>query len=157
VSDTHHLSQATFDRLKAEHEELTTHGRTDIARKIQAARELGDLSENGDYHAAKDEQGHMEGRIRHLEWILENCEIVEDAREGVVSIGSLVTILYEGDDEDDAEVYLIGHIEEAGAHAVISPTSPLGTALMGHAVGDQVEFEAPSGTLAVLILAAEVA
>jgi transcription elongation factor GreA len=157
MAQTHHLSRGAHERLQQELSDLTTRGRIEVAEKIERARELGDLSENGDYHAAKDEQGHMEGRIRHLEWILENCEIVEDAREGVVSIGSLVTILYEGDDEDDAEVYLIGHIEEAGAHAVISPTSPLGTALMGHSVGDQVEFEAPSGPLSVLILAAEVA
>ena len=77
VADIHHLSQDAYDRLQAEHEDLTTHGRIDIARKIQAARELGDLSENGDYHAAKEEQGKMEGRIRHLAAVLENAEIVE--------------------------------------------------------------------------------
>ncbi len=66
MPDVHHLSQATYDRLRAELEELTTTGRIDIARKIETARELGDLSENGDYHAAKEEQGKMEARIRHL-------------------------------------------------------------------------------------------
>ena len=66
-----------YDRLKAEHDDLTTRGRIDIARKIEAARELGDLSENGDYHAAKEEQGKMEGRIIHLASLLENAEIVE--------------------------------------------------------------------------------
>ena len=80
MPETHHLSQAAYDRLAAEHEDLTTRGRIEIARKIEAARELGDLSENGDYHAAKDEQGQMEGRIRHLAAMLDDAEIVEVRR-----------------------------------------------------------------------------
>ena len=71
------LSQAAYDRLKTEYDDLTTRGRLDIARKIESARELGDLSENGDYHAAKEEQGKMEGRIIHLNRMLENAEIVK--------------------------------------------------------------------------------
>ena len=77
MPDTHELTQAAYDRLKAEYDDLTTRGRVDIARKIETARELGDLSENGDYHAAKEEQGKMEGRIMHLGAILENHVIVE--------------------------------------------------------------------------------
>ena len=73
------LSRAAYERLQAELDDLTTRGRIEIARKIETARELGDLSENGDYHAAKEEQGKMEGRIRHLEALLERAEIVEDA------------------------------------------------------------------------------
>jgi transcription elongation factor GreA len=144
MRDVHHLTQATYDRLKAEHEELTTHGRTDIARKIQSARELGDLSENGDYHAAKEEQGKMEARIRHLTGLLNAAEIVEAAKSDVVVAGSVVTITYEGD--DDQERYLIGSIEERHDDLeVISPASPLGKALLGAVVGDVVTFEAPSG------------
>jgi transcription elongation factor GreA len=144
MREVHHLTQATFDRLKAEHEELTTHGRTDIARKIQSARELGDLSENGDYHAAKEEQGKMEARIRHLNGLLESAEIVESAESDVVTTGSVVTISYEGD--DDEERYLIGSIEERHEDLeVISPSSPLGKALLGADVGDIVTFQAPSG------------
>jgi transcription elongation factor GreA len=154
VPDTHHLSQDAYDRLKAEHEELTTHGRTDIARKIQAARELGDLSENGDYHAAKEEQGKMEGRIRHLEALLENAEIVESLGTEQVRVGSIVQIVYEGDDEP--ERYLIGSIEERRDDLeVISPKSTLGEALIDHVPGDQVSFEAPGGLLTVEILAIE--
>ena len=146
--ETHHLSQATFDRLTAELEELTTHGRTDIARKIQSARELGDLSENGDYHAAKEEQGKMEARIRHLAALLESAEIVESTDSDVVSAGSIVSICYEGD--DTPETFLIGSIEErSGDIDVISPGSPLGQSLLGRTVGDMVEFEAPGGTLKV--------
>src|SRR6476469_4058024 len=114
MSDVHQLSRSAYERLQAEYEDLTTRGRIEIAQAIERARELGDLSENGDYHAAKDQQGHMEARIRTLEAILENAQIVEDAVEGVVSAGSIVTIRYDGDDDGMAETYLIGHIEEKG-------------------------------------------
>ena len=151
VPQTYHLSQAAYDRLAAEHENLVTHGRTDIARKIQAARELGDLKENGDYHAAKEEQGKMEARINHLAALLLDAEIVEVDGSGTVQAGSVVTILHDGDDEP--ERYLIGSIEERHDDLeVMSPGSPLGAALMGHAVGDLVDFEAPGGTLKVEIV-----
>src|ERR1700712_3633308 len=97
MSDVHELSRAAFERLQAEHEDLTTRGRIEIANAIKRARELGDLSENGDYQAAKEQQGHMEGRIRQLESILKNSTIVESVHEGVVEPGSSVTIVYEGD------------------------------------------------------------
>src|SRR5690242_18130458 len=130
MAETVQLSQAAYDRLKTELDDLTTRGRIDIARKIETARELGDLSENGDYHAAKEEQGKMEGRIRHLEALIENAEIVEGGPTGEVQAGSVVTIRYEGD--DDTERYLIGSIEEKGTDVeVMSPGSPLGQALMG--------------------------
>jgi transcription elongation factor GreA len=151
VPEIHHLSQSAHDRLAAELEELTTHGRTDIARKIQAARELGDLSENGDYHAAKEEQGKMEARIRHLEALLDHAEIVESGGTDRVGTGSVVSISYEGD--DDTETYLLGSIEEKRPGVdVISPGSPLGQSLMGAAIGDVVEFEAPNGTLKVEVV-----
>jgi transcription elongation factor GreA len=144
VPDTHHLSQAAYDRLKAELEELTTVGRIDIARKIQSARELGDLSENGDYHAAKEEQGKMEGRIRHIAALVENAEIVASTGSDKVQHGCIVSIAYEGDDEP--ERFLIGSIEERhGDVDVISPGSPLGQALLGATVGDVVDFLAPGG------------
>ncbi|MEY4606646.1 MAG: GreA/GreB family elongation factor [Ilumatobacteraceae bacterium] len=154
----HHLSRAAFERLTAEHYDLTTRGRIQVAEKIETARLLGDLSENGDYHAAKDEQGHMEGRIRHLEHLLdpENHEIVEANADGSIGPGSVVTILYEGDDEDMAERYLIGHPEEqTESMQVMSPNSPLGTALLGKAEGDIVEYSAPTGTLRVRIIEVE--
>ena len=152
VPDVHHLSQGTFDRLSAELEELTSHGRTDIARKIQAARELGDLSENGDYHAAKEEQGKMEGRIAHLAGLLLDVEIVEhEGDHDVVTHGTVVSIRFEGD--DGTETYLIGSIEERHEeHEVVSPTSPLGASLMGASPGDTVSFAAPAGELKVEIV-----
>ena len=155
MAQTHQLSRTAFDRLQAEHDDLSTRGRIEIAQAIERAREMGDLSENGDYHAAKDHQGHMEARIRTLEAILENSQIVDDAVEGVVSAGSIVTIRYDGDDDDMAETYLVGHIEEKGDHDVISPTSPLGAALIGRRAGDEVEYDAPGGVLKVVVVKAE--
>jgi len=151
MADTHHLSQAAYDRLQEEHQELSTRGRVEIARKIEAARELGDLSENGDYHAAKEEQGKMEARIRHLDALLKDAEIVSGGDSEVVVTGSIVEIRYEGDDE--TERYLIGSIEERHDDLeVISPGSPLGKALLGHRVGDIVDFEAPARTLKVEVV-----
>ena len=144
MAQTQHLSQAAFDRLQAEHDDLTTRGRVEIARKIEAARELGDLSENGDYHAAKEEQGKMEGRIRQLVYMLENAEILPEASGETVAHGSVVGIRYEGD--DDVERYLVGSIEERHDDLdIISPSSPLGEALIGSAPGDAVTFTAPTG------------
>ena len=155
MPDTHELTQAAYDRLKAEHDDLTTRGRVDIARKIETARELGDLSENGDYHAAKEEQGKMEGRIMHLGAILENHVIVEAGGTSEVRVGSVVTIRYDGD--TDTERYLIGSIEERSEdHEVMSPGSPLGSALLGSKVGDAVSYETPTGaTLSVEIVGIE--
>jgi transcription elongation factor GreA len=146
MPQTHHLSRGAFERLTAELEELTTRGRVDIARKIEAARELGDLSENGDYHAAKEEQGKMEARIRHISAMLDNAEIVDATGADSVTPGSVVTIRYDGD--DDVETYLIGSIEERhGDLEVISPGSPLGEALIGAKVGDSVTYTTPTGAV----------
>jgi transcription elongation factor GreA len=152
----HQLSRAAHERLQAEYEDLTTRGRIEIAQTIERARELGDLSENGDYHAAKDHQGMMEGRIRQLKSILDKATIVDEVPEGVVGAGTIVTIVYDGDDEDMAERYLIGHIEERTAGLdVMSPGSPMGAALIGSRVGDVVSYEAPGGNLQVKVLAVE--
>ncbi|MEE2769357.1 MAG: transcription elongation factor GreA [Actinomycetota bacterium] len=150
------LSQDAHDRLEAELLDLTTRGRIDIARKIETARELGDLSENGDYHAAKEEQGKMEGRIIHLQRVLADAVIVGEAGTLVDKVvpGTIVSVLYEG--EDDPERMLVGSIEEQRNDvAVVSPRSPLGVALLGASVDDQVTFEAPGGNLLVRVVAIE--
>ena len=145
---TTQLSQTTYDRLKAEFNDLTTRGRIDVANKIETAREEGDLKENAGYHAAKDEQGHMEGRIRQLEHLLENAEIVD----GI----SIYTVLYDGDSEDMAERYVIGNMEEDVDGAdVISATSPLGQALDGAAAGATLTYDAPNGALTVSVISVE--
>jgi transcription elongation factor GreA len=148
------LTRDTYARLQAELEDLKTRGRVQIAKAIEAARALGDLSENGDYHAAKDSQGKMEARIRQLEAMLENASIVDSeaaGAAGTVTTGVVVSLRYVGD--DDVEDYLLGSIEERReGHSVISPNSPLGQALMGHKPGDKVDYEAPSGILEVEIV-----
>ena len=138
------LTQAAYDRLHAEYVELTTVKKIDIAKKIEAARELGDLSENGDYHAAKEEQGKMAGRIGHLHAILESHRIIEAGATDEVRAGSVVTIRYEGD--DDTEQYLLGSIEERSDDLdVVTPESALGVAMLGSAAGDKVSYETPTG------------
>jgi len=138
------LSQAAYDRIKAEHDDLVTRGKIDIARKIETARELGDLSENGDYHAAKEEQGKMAGRINHLANLLENAVIVDSEGTDEVQPGVIVGIRYEGD--TDVERYLLGSIEErVEGIEVMSPGSALGTALVGAKIGDKVKYETPTG------------
>jgi transcription elongation factor GreA len=154
MAEVQRLSQSAYDRLRAEHTDLTTRGRIDIARKIETARELGDLSENGDYHAAKEEQGKMEGRIAHLARLLLDAQIVEAVGNDVVDSGCVVGICYEGDDE--VEKYLLGSIEERHTGlAVISPGSPLGEALIGAKVGDVVHYQSPAGDMSVRVASIE--
>jgi transcription elongation factor GreA len=145
---TQKFSRAAYDRLQAEFHDLTTRGRIEVADKIERAREEGDLKENAGYHAAKDEQGHMEGRIRQLEHMLENSEIIDDQ--------FAYTIVYEGDPDHMAERYVIGNMEEQIEGAdVISPASPLGAALQTASEGDTVSYEAPTGPLTVKVLKVE--
>ena len=148
------LSRDAFERLSAELDDLTTRGRIDIANAIEAARALGDLKENGDYHAAKDAQGKMESRIRQLEALLKTAIVVEGdvSDTGSITPGTVVTLRYEGDDEDDTSTFRVGSIEEKGEFDVVSPSSPLGQALLGHSAGDTVEYAAPGGTLRVEIV-----
>ncbi len=144
------LSRDAFDRLQAEFDDLTTRGRIEIAQKIEAARELGDLSENGDYHAAKEEQGKMEGRIAQLTSIIDDAEIIEVTSADVVAEGCVVGLRYEGDDE--LELFLIGSIEEQrDGVTVMSPGSPMGKALLGAKEGQTVSYEAPGGVISVTI------
>jgi len=154
MADIHRLTKDTYDRLHAELDDLRTRGRIEIARAIESARALGDLSENGDYHVAKDAQGKMEARVRQLEAMLGGAEVVDSSAgsDGEVTTGVVVSLRYVGD--DDVERYLIGSIEERRQGvSVVSPNSPLGQALMGHREGDRVAYQAPSGALEVEIVA----
>jgi transcription elongation factor GreA len=148
------LTAETQHRLQAELEDLMTRGRVEIAQAIETARALGDLSENGDYHAAKDSQGKMESRIRQLSALLKNVELVETGGgDGTVAAGSTVTLRYEGDDEDDVQRFFVGSIEEHhDGMSVVSPSAPLGLALLGHKAGETVEYKAPAGPLRVVIV-----
>jgi transcription elongation factor GreA len=138
------LTQEAFDRLKAELDHLAGVGRTEIAQKIEAARQEGDLKENGGYHAAKEEQGKQEARIRQLTQLLEDAKVGEaPADDGTVNPGMVVTVELGGDEMR----FLLGSREVSDDSLdVYSEKSPLGAAILGHAVGDQVSYTAPNGS-----------
>ena len=153
MADQQVLSRQAYERLRAELEELTGEGRIDIARKIEAARALGDLSENGDYHAAKDQQGKMEARIRTLEATLKDAIVTDDVvvADGTVGIGCVVEIRFIGD--DDTEKYLVGSIEERHEeYEVVSPGSPLGASLMGKKAGDKTSYDVKGNQIEVEVV-----
>jgi transcription elongation factor GreA len=150
-----YLTQEAFDRLKAELDQLSGPGRTEIAKRIEAAREEGDLKENGGYHAAKDEQGKMEARIRQLTQLLENAVVGETpADNGVVAPGMVVTVDMFGDDVE----FLLGsrEISDGSDLEVYSEKSPLGAAINGKKIGEKASYEAPNGkTIEVTVKAAK--
>ncbi len=139
------LTQESYDRLKAELEELSGPARADIAKKIEAAREEGDLKENGGYHAAKDEQGKIEARIRQLTQLLRNATVGEAPEShGVVEVGTVVTATIAGEES----TFLLGSREIAGDDSdidVYPESSPLGQAILGLKIGDSTKYTAPNG------------
>ncbi len=156
MADAHEISQAAHDRLVAELENLRTHGRIELADRIERAREHGDLKENAEYHAAKEDKSKMEARIATIANTLEKAVIVEADDSPGVSVGSVVHIRYEGDDEDEIESYLVGSIEERHDDLhVVSPTSPLGSALLGQEAGSKVTYDAPNGAITVEVVDVE--
>ena len=152
------LTQDAYDRLKAELEEMTGPRRTEIAGRIAAARDEGDLKENGGYHAAREEQGKQEGRIRQLTDLLRKARVGEPpTTASTAALGTVITIAFDGD-EDDTEKFLLGSREIAGTTelSVYSPESALGAAIMGAAPGETVTYQAPNGRdISVKVLAVE--
>jgi transcription elongation factor GreA len=146
------LTQADYDRLQLELEDLSGPGREEIVAKIETARAEGDLKENGGYHAAKDEQGKLESRIRQLTHLLRTAQVGEAPDSGgKAAAGMIVTIRFAGDDE--SERFLLGSREaSASGMTVYSPQSPLGGAVVGHGAGETVSYKTPNGaTLKVSI------
>jgi transcription elongation factor GreA len=151
------LTQEAYNKLKEELDYLTGPARTEISAKIAAAREEGDLRENGGYHAAKEEQGKQELRVRQLTQLLETAKVGEPpAADGAVAPGMVVTIAFDGD-EDDTLTFLLASREYASSDIeTYSPQSPLGTGVIGHKVGEDAQYELPNGKKAsVKILKAE--
>ena len=142
------LTQDAYDRLKSELDYLSGPGRIEIAKKIEAARDEGDLKENGGYHAAKEEQGKQEGRIHQLQHILDNSRVGDPPRtDGVVGPGMTVTIRFQGD--EDEVTFLLASREESGSPIdVYSPRSPLGNAIAGKKVGETATYNLPNGRAA---------
>ncbi|MFF1574074.1 transcription elongation factor GreA [Leifsonia sp. NPDC058292] len=149
------LTQDAYDRLQAELEELSGNGRREIAKRIESAREEGDLKENGGYHAAKDEQGKMEARIVQLTLLLRTATVGEAPQShGVVEPGTVITATIAGDES----VFLIGsrEIAEGTDFTVYSEQSPLGAAILGLKVGESTKYTAPNGKeIAVEVLNVE--
>jgi len=150
------LTQEAADRLSAELASLETTGRSEIIKKIESARSEGDLKENGGYHAAREEQGKIEARIRQLKHMLENAEIgtAPNNADGLISPGMRVTVEIMGDEME----FLLGSREiSSGDLDVYSEKSPLGAAVMGAKIGDTKSYNAPNGkTISVKVLKAEV-
>jgi transcription elongation factor GreA len=148
------LTQEAFDRLSAELDEAKGPRRADIVAKIEAAREEGDLKENGGYHAAKDEQGKLEARIRQLTQLLRDAKVGDaPTSAGVAGPGMVVEVAY---DDGDVERFLIGSREDKAAIPVYSANSPLGLALTGAKIGDSVSYLLPNGgSMTVELISAE--
>ncbi len=148
-TETIWVTQEAYDRLKQELEHLAGEVRADITAKIAAARDEGDLKENGGYHAAREEQGKTEARIRQLEDMLRRAEVGEKpADDGIVENGMIVTVRFKGD--SDTEQFLLGSRELLSMDSsvdidIYSPSSPLGMAVAGKRKGDSVTYEAPNG------------
>ncbi|MFN2388871.1 MAG: transcription elongation factor GreA [Actinomycetota bacterium] len=145
------LTQVAYDRLQQEIAEREGDARSKIVEDIASARAHGDLSENAEYHAAREEQGKNESEIRRLRQKLESAEIIESEDDGVAGPGKLVTLRYEGDDE--LETYLLGEREERrGDHPLLTPESPVGRALVGRSAGETAVATTPRGELKVEIV-----
>ena len=151
-----YLTPEAFERLKGELEHLSTEGRSELSKRIEAARDEGDLRENGGYHAAKEEQGKLEARIRQITQLLETANVggTPPPDDGIVEPGMVVTVEMFG----EQETFLLGHreIQDHTDIDVFSEASPLGSAVNGKAAGDTVSYVAPNGkTVEVTILAAQ--
>lgn len=149
-TNTVYLTQEGLDELKAELDNLINVKRPENIISIKEARSLGDLSENADYDAAKDEQAQIEGRIKTIEKMLENVSIITDIPKDVVGLGSTVSIKYIDDDETD-EYKIVGSQEADPFESKISNESPIAKAILNHKVGDVVTVESPNGSYEVEI------
>ena len=155
MSEQPYLTAEGAARLKAELAQLEGPGRDEIAKRLRAAIQMGDLSENADYHKAKEDQGFLEGRIQELKYLLNNAVIVEETSAGheVVEVGAYVTVQEE--DFDPERYYVVGAKEADPRNGRISNESPIGRALMGAHEGDQVIAETPGGKVSLKILKIE--
>jgi transcription elongation factor GreA len=145
------LTPAALEKLKAELEQLKTAGRSEIEERIAEARSHGDLRENADYDAAKNDQGLMEARIRKLEHLIHTSEVREVEDTGRVEVGSMVTVV--DADGDEMEYFVAPQENKVPGLLLASPASPLGAALIGCSAGEEVSYQAPAGTMTVTIRA----
>jgi transcription elongation factor GreA len=151
MKDKHYLTPEGKEKLENELQVLKTHGRKELAQRLQQAISMGDLSENADYHKAKEDQGFMEGRIQEIESILHNAEVIESQDSyNEVALGATVTIQEEG---EEPETYrIVGRKEANPREGKISHESPIGKALIGHKTGDLVNVDLPQAKIKFTIL-----
>lgn len=153
------MSQKTYltpegeAKLKAELAELTGIRREELSQRLRSAIQMGDLSENADYHKAKEDQAFLEGRIQEIEAILRMAVIIEKSSGDAINLGSKVTVQEEGFEPET--YFMVGAKEADPRHGKISNESPIGSALMNHRVGDVVIAETPGGKLKFKILKVE--
>ena len=150
-----HITPEGLEAVRKEHEELTKVWRPQIAAKIKAARELGDLSENFEYHAAKNEQGMKEARINELDLIIKNHVLIEGGHKVPGQVGMGSTVRFREDGEDEEAYRIVGPAEADPKSGRVSYESALGKAMLGHRVGDEVEVSTPNGTYRVRIVGIE--
>lgn len=141
------LSQSAIDALRAELEEMKTTGREKMGERLLAARELGDISENSEYESAKQDQAFLEGRIARLENLLKRVQVRQAPTDASAVVPGIVVTVRDVDTPDFEDSYLVAESEERVTGVrVLSPGSPLGQALLGKRVGEQVTYQAPGGT-----------
>ncbi len=143
------LTPEGYLELEAELIDLKLNKRPEVINALKYARSLGDLSENADYDAARNEQAQLESRIKELEYKLEHCEIIDNKDKGVANVGSTIVIEYEPGDEE--EYKLVGSLEADPFENKISNESPIGKAVIGHKAGETVSVESPNGAYDVLL------
>jgi len=155
MNDQVYLTAEGAARLKAELEELVGPARTEIAKRLRAAIQQGDLSENADYHKAKEDQGFLEGRIQDIEYMLKNAEIIpsNNGDKDTIEIGARITV--QEDDFEPETYHLVGPTEADPRNGRISNESPIGQALLGHRVGEKISVQTPGGTIALSIIKIE--
>ena len=149
MTDTIYLTKKGLGELKIELKELIDNKRPEMAKRIKDARDMGDLSENAEYHSAKEEQAFAEGRIAELEDIIKHAEVQKASSKDVITVGTKITVRIDGDEQI---FHLVGAPEANPAKGKVSHESPLGSQLMGKKIGDKFEVEAPVGKLTYTIL-----
>jgi len=155
MSEGPFLTSEGANRLKAELQEMIGPAREEMAKRLRAAIQMGDLSENADYHKAKEDQAFLEGRIQEIEYLLKNATIIDEIErpKDQVAIGATVTVQEE--DYEPETYYLVGAKEADPRNGRISNESPIGSALIGRKVGDMVSVRTPGGELHLKILKIE--
>ena len=146
-----YLTKEKYNEFVSEVEELRTSKRQEIAKNLEYARSLGDLSENAEYHDARDAQAKLEDRIDHIESVIKNAEIIKQHHSDVVEIGTSVTVQKKGD-KNNKDINIVGPEEANMLAGKISHTSPLGIAILGTKKGETFTFETPGGSVEYKVL-----